>query len=333
VANASWSRCAGEDCVRVVGVHDGAEIRVRAGTPRAIGEFQPMAGRIVRDGRDVCFVPRFAFVDGTAYTVTVDGGVAAVLERARPTRAPTTEVIAIWPTARVVPRNLLRMYVQFSSRMSEGYATQHVRLVDGDGATMAAALLPTEHELWDANRRRLTVLLDPARIKRGLAPHREIGYPLQIGSPFRIIVDAGFRDARGDPLRVPGERCYEVGEDERAHVDPKRWVVSAPGRGTREPLEVGFGRPLDHALVARCLWVDGADGAPVAGAVTIGPEERSWSLVPDAPWRDGVHRLVVDAVLEDSAGNSVGRVFDRDLANLGDRPRANAPVELAFHPR
>ena len=33
-----------------------------------------MAGRLVRDGDDLCFVPRFAFLDGTTYTVTVDGG-------------------------------------------------------------------------------------------------------------------------------------------------------------------------------------------------------------------------------------------------------------------
>ena len=49
---------------------------------------------------------------------------------------------------------------------------QHVRLASDSGDTIAGALLSSEHELWDASRRRLTILLDPARIKRGLAGHR-----------------------------------------------------------------------------------------------------------------------------------------------------------------
>ena len=56
--------------------------------------------------------------------------------------------------------------------MSDGFAAGRVTLVDHAGDVMPAALLPLEHELWDGDRRRLTVLLDPARIKRGLVAHR-----------------------------------------------------------------------------------------------------------------------------------------------------------------
>ena len=73
----------------------------------------------------------------------------------------------------------------------------HVRLVDAEGATLVGALLPTEYELWDPERRRLTVLLDPARIKRGLVPHRAIGYPLREGTSVTLVVDAEFPDAVG----------------------------------------------------------------------------------------------------------------------------------------
>ena len=46
----------------------------------------------------------------------------------------------------------------------------------------------------------------------------------------------------------------------------------------------------------------------------------------------GPHRVVVDPVLEDVAGNSVGRVFDRDLTSAADEPGDTAPVTLPFHP-
>ena len=178
-----------------------------------------MAGRLVRDGADLCFVPRFAFLDGTAYTVAVDGTTAAVLARARPGRPATTEVAGIRPTAAEVPVNLLRLYVWFSAPMSEGCAAEQVRLARDDGSVLAGALLPAEHELWDAARRRLTVLLDPARIKRGLAGHQEAGYPLRSGEPFRLIVDSGFLRRAGTP--PPGARAAAV-PGRRRRAPPRR---------------------------------------------------------------------------------------------------------------
>jgi hypothetical protein len=333
VTEVSWSRSGDADCIRLAGLPAGADVQVRPGSAVAVGRLPPMAGRLVRDGADLCFVPRFAFLDGTAYTVAVDGASAAVLVRARPDHPATTEVTGIRPTAPEVPCNLLRLYVWFSAPMSEGYSAQYVRLADDSGDTIAGALLPSEHELWDASRRRLTILLDPARIKRGLAGHRHAGYPLRSGEPFRLVVDGGFPDARGLPLRAGAERRYQVGDEERRHVDPGNWVLTVPPAQTLEPVQITFGRPLDHGLLARCLHVAGPGGQPVDGTARIGPQERSWQLVPRHAWEPGPHQLIADPVLEDLAGNSVSRVFDRDLTRPEDQPRQVRPVTLAFRPR
>jgi hypothetical protein len=333
VTEVSWSLSGGADCIRLTGLPADADVQVRPGTAVARGGLPPMAGRLVHDGASLCFVPRFAFLDGTAYTVTVDGGTAAVLIRARPDRPATTEVMAVYPTAAEVPCNLLRLYVWFSAPMSEGYAARHIRLAGDSGDTIAGALLPGEHELWDASRRRLTLLLDPARIKRGLASHRDAGYPLRPGETFRLVIDRGFPDARGHPLRAGAEQRYQVGGEERRHVDPGHWTLTVPPARTSEPVQVTFGRPLDHGLLARCLHVTGPDGQPVGGAARIGPQERSWQLMPRQVWAPGPHQLIADPILEDLAGNSVSRVFDRDLTRPEDQPRPVRPVTLAFHPR
>jgi hypothetical protein len=332
VTEVRWSRWGAEDCIRLEDPPPGARIRVYPGARAGYADGPPMAGRLVRDAEDLCFVPRFAFVDGTAYTVTVDGSAGiTVLFRPRPERPATTEVLVIHPSAAEVPRNLLRLYVHFSARMSEGDAGQHVRIVDDADAPMVGALLATEHELWDAGRQRLTVLLDPARIKRGLLPHRQVGYPLREGTFFRLVVDGGFRDAGGIPLRAGAERRYRVGSDRRERVDPERWALGVPAARTLEPLAVTFDRSLDHALLARCLHVVGPDGRPLRGTTTIGVGERSWTLVPEDRWATGSHRLTVDPVLEDLAGNSLTRVFDRDLAD-GAGLGGDQPVMVAFHP-
>jgi hypothetical protein len=328
----SWSRYGSEDCVRLARLSLGADVQVRPGSADEVGELPPMAGRLVRDGDDLCFLPRFPFLAGTTYTVAIQGQAVAVLVRPRPRRLATTEVLDIWPTSADVPRNLLRLYVWFSAPMSEGYAAGHIRLADEAGDVMAGGLLPTEHELWDAGRRRLTVLLDPARIKRGLVAHETVGYPLQPGGSFQLVVDEGFRDAKDLPLRAPAQRRYHVAGEERRHVEPGGWTLAIPPGHTSEPLDVAFNRPLDHALLARCLHVIGPDGRPVAGTATVGPEERSWQLAPRQPWAPGAHQLVVDAVLEDVAGNSVSRVFDRDLTRPEDRPREARKVTVTFRP-
>jgi len=331
MTDVSWSCCGDDDCIRLGGLDVGALVQVRVGAAAA-GHFPAMAGTVRRDGNDLCFLPRFAFVGGTTYTVFVDGVTAAILERPRPHLVATTEVLEIRPSASVVPRNLLRFYVRFSATMSEGYAAGHVRLFDEDGTVMAGALLPTEHELWDADRQRLTILLDPGRIKRGLVGHREVGYPLWTGNSFRVVIDDGFRDARGAPLRGGAERRYEVGDDERRLVEPHDWVVTAPQSQSLEPVVVVFERPLDHGLLARCLRVVDPHGQSVYGRVEVGPDERSWLLTPAERWASGTHQIVVDPVLEDLAGNSVSRVFDRDLARAADEPRAVRPIGVPFAP-
>jgi hypothetical protein len=287
----------------------------------------------VVDGDDVCFLPRFPFLAGTAYEVDVDGTVVGTATYAdRPAAPPTTEVVAIRPTAATVPRTLLRCYVEFSAPMREAGAT-HVLLVDADGAPLVGALLATQYELWDPDRRRLTVLLDPARIKRGLVSHQTIGYPLEVHSSVTLVVDAEFPDSSGRPLRAGATRTWTVVGDERGRVLPSSWSLTSVTAGTTEPLTVSFDRPLDHALVARCLRVLDSAGE-VEGSITIGSEERSWTLVPATPWRDAPHRLVVDPVLEDVAGNSVQRVFDRELTSAADDTlRDDSVAELQFHPR
>jgi len=210
---------------------------------------QPMAGSTSPEAADaVVFVPRFPFVAGVEYRVEVrsDDGEATVatIVRPAPPDLPSAAVVAVQPAVRTVPRNLLRLYVHFSAPMSEGDASRCVSLVDPEtGASLPHTLLTMDPELWDPAHRRLTVFLDPARIKRGLVPHEGEGYPLVEGSRVAVIVDHSFRDARGQPLVADAERIYSVGPDLRGRVDPQRWSV-----GSKPP--VGSDRKVRVATIS-----------------------------------------------------------------------------------
>ena len=290
-------------------------------------ELQPMAGRYEAGTDAVTFVPRYPLAPGLCYAMVVraaEGEPQRLTFRLPAARSePTARVLAIHPSGDRLVRNQLKLYVQFSASMSEGQAANHVRLVRADSGEAIEAPFVAEPELWDHERRRLTLLFDPGRLKRGLRPQIEAGYPLQEGVAVHVVIDEGFRDADGAPLRARFEQRYEVDGDLRARVDPRDWECSFPAAGTADPLRVRFDRPLDHALLQHALEVIADAGRPVPGRPQIGPAERSWTFTPAAPWQAGEYRLAIDPRLEDLAGNSLARVFDRDLE------RDEAPADPA----
>jgi hypothetical protein len=210
-----------------------------------------------------------------------------------------------------VPANILHWYVEFSAPMEPGSAHEHVRLLDEAGRPVSDAFLRVEEELWDRHRKRLTLLFDPGRVKRGVRANVEMGRPLDAGHRYRLVVDAAWRDAAGAPLASGFDKEFDAGSVDDRSPDPARWRLTAPRAGTREPLHVAFGEPLDHALVQRMVGVE-AGGARVEGRAVLVAGDSVWTFLPAAPWGAGVYALRVDAALEDLAGNSVARVFDTD---------------------
>jgi hypothetical protein len=335
----------GRLCIRAAGWTAGELERLRAAGPdrllavlpselvAAAPGLAPTAGRFELAGDEVWFAPRHPLRAGLRYSLlwTPDaaelGSVALPDARAE----PATSVREIHPTCPEIPHNLLRLYVSFSGPMSEGFADRALRVVDeATGEALDGALLPMEPELWDPGHRRLTALFDPGRIKRGLRPHEEIGYPLRPGQTVVVVVSGELRDAAGRRLVAPATRRYRVGPAERRRVDPALWRWTWPG-GPGEPVHVVFDRPLDHALVRRCLRVRDAAGADLPVEVEVGPAEGGASVRPAVPWRRGERcRVMIDTRLEDLAGNSLRRVFDRDLERPEDAPSSPAARTVDF---
>ena len=318
------ARGLGRDALRrLADAPDAFSLRVRtsdaARLPATLARVEVAGGR-------ARLVPRFPLAPGVAYEARLDPnalglpGAPIVRRYALPDGRPprTTRVVAVHPSASVLPANLLRWYVELSAPMEPGDALRHVHLLDEAGREVPRAFLALDEELWDPSRRRLTLLFDPGRVKRGIRTNLESGAPLVAGRRYRIVIDADWRDGRGAPLASGFEHRIEAGADDRTSPDPTRWRIDAPTAGTREPLRVSFGEPLDHALASRMLRVLDAGGRVLDGAATLEPGDGAWRFVPDAPWAPGSYTLHVDAALEDVAGNSLARVFDADRA-MSDR--------------
>jgi hypothetical protein len=185
-----------------------------------------------------------------------------------------------------------------------------VRLLDGSGQEVPDAILAAYADLWNDDATRLTVFFDPGRVKRGVGPNVRLGRAIVEGREYAIAIDAAWKDANGRPLAGRFERAFTAGPAAYEALAVADWKVDAPSAGGRGALTATFPAPLDRALLERTIGVQTAVGRTVDGTVEVGGEERSWTFVPAAPWAAGRYRLAVQTLLEDPAGNRVGRAFE-----------------------
>jgi len=293
-------------------------------TVRVEGSKTPMLGRLSVAGDALRFEPRFPPKPGVRYRAALrldrlPGAepkapvIETLLELPKPEPREPGRVDAVFPSTERPPENLLRFYLHFSAPMSRGEAYRRIRLLDAEGRPVPAPFLELDEELWDSSGTRLTLLIDPGRIKRGLVPRQELGPVLEAGRRYTLVIDENWPDARGRPLESGSETTFRAGPEDNDPPDPKRWRIEAPRGGSTEPLTVLFPEPLDRALAARLIDVRDERDTPILGRVSLDREETRWRFVPEAAWKPGAYRLVVGVDLEDLAGNAVGRPFEVDV--------------------
>ncbi len=315
-------------------------VSVKRGAAQPGEEPLPVAGRYAIAG-SVRFVPLFPLDAGREYDVVFDpsrvarDGVPrmpatmAVISLPAVVQVPSTVVAAVYPAGDVIPENLLRMYVQFSGPMGQQGGLEHVVLLDARGRELPDALLPLDTELWNGDRTRFTLLFDPGRVKRDILPNRRMGRPLHAGDRITLVVKKDWLDARGVPLASEFRREYRVGAADERALDTAAWRVAPPPAGARDPLTVTFPEALDHGLLQRALGVTRA-GAPVPGEPRIENGATRWLFVPRDAWQAGDYTLVVLPILEDVAGNRIGRRFEVMSPGEAAPEESTQPIALPF---
>ncbi|MBI4662767.1 MAG: hypothetical protein HY735_28465 [Verrucomicrobia bacterium] len=306
-----------------------------AGVPPVQGRYEVLSDR-------VSFTPSFPVQPGMTYRVELhpeklpgssppkSKPFAAWFQTPAPVVTPKTTVQQVYPSASTLPENLLKFYVHFSGPMSRGGIYSHIQLLDASGQAVELPFLEIDEELWNPDLTRLTLFIDPGRIKRGVKPLEEIGPALESGKRYTLAIDRNWRDADGAPLRADYRKVFDVGPPDRDPPHPQAWRIKPPSAGTREPVVLEFPDPMEHGLAQRLIWVADSGQHKMPGEVTLANEERRWSFVPAANWKTGPHQIVASAVVEDLAGNSIGRPFEVDVFEKIQSEISDETITLPF---
>jgi hypothetical protein len=191
--------------------------------------------------------------------------------------------------------------------------------------------LEIDQELWDPEFKRLTVLFDPGRIKRGVKPLVDIGAALEAGKRYTLVVEPGWLDGAGAALKEEFRKAFDVVAEDRTPPDHKTWRIRTNAKASA-PVVVEFPEPLDYAMLHHSIRLKGPHGI-VPARVEVGEGERSLSIIPTVPLEDGHHLLMINTAIEDLAGNRIGRPFDVDTFERVSERIQNAFVSLPFEIR
>lgn len=291
-----------------------------------------MLGDYQRKGSQLTFTPRFRLTAGSTYVAkwySTSGNTLTVIHRVpNSPRQSIAKVTAVFPTAGTLPSNLLKFYIHFSRPMREGRAIfDRIHLLNEEGKTVFDPWRRTE--LWTEDARRFTLWIHPGRIKQGVNLREDFGPVLHPGRKYTLLVKQSVQSQNGQPLEDAFQKEFRTVRDDRSRPLPQNWKLSRPRVGSRMPLRVEFGEPLDHALTQRCIEIRTSQGQQVKCHMTLHDHDSVALLTPAEPWHETAHRLTVQPILEDLAGNTPVRIFDTDLTKKnGVQPT----LQLPFRP-
>ena len=278
----------------------------------------PVAGRYELANNALRFTPAFSFVVGQDYVARarIPGTDEKLVKFSIPSETLMMEarVTDIYPSGNILPENILRLYVHFSIPMSPHVAFDYIKLRNAEGIADEAAFMRFKQELWNEDRTRLTVLIDPGRIKRDVATNLELGPALLAGQQYTLAVDAGWPSADGSSFLPAFSKSFSVGDALRARPSVKFWQATPPCLGTREPLHITFDRPFDRYLLRKDIHVAAADGQLVDGMIHVGEGENSWHFTPNEPWEHEELHVIANTELEDVAGNNFRDLLDQSVS-------------------
>lgn len=225
-------------------------------------------------------------------------------------------VVNIYPTSDSLPVNILRFYIEFSHPMQELGILNHIKLTTEDGRNITGVFFENQYELWNEDRTKVTLIVDPGRVKTGLLAHNTLGRAFDYGKTYFLTVDSLLRDFNDENLNQVFSKKFNAVSEDTTAPNLSNWSVSCPIANTGDFLKIDFNDKIDHISAKTLIKVVDDNGQLVVGKIILGKNESAWIFKPEHKWKKGAYNLIVNSRLEDIAANSLNGIFDHNKESL-----------------
>ena len=276
------------------------------------GQPSPILGKWSKSDGKLVFWPVWPFTSGLNYELLENGrSVAAFSIPSTLSHANLT--LSVFPSSDTLPANLLKMYFQFSEAMQQVRSEKYVFILNQKGDTLQEVFMDLHPELWNDLEDRLTLWIDPGRVKRDLIRNQKLGAPLDEGKTYQLIVSFKWKSQNGATLSTDFTKNIFISNEDRVKPNLQKWSLDIPTANTKNPLIIDFKESLDYALLQDCISIN-RHGEDFNGEYQLVREERGLIFTPEEKWKIGTYQIQVESRLEDLAGNNMNRLFDVDLS-------------------
>ncbi len=249
------------------------------------------------------------------------------------TQTPELSLIQVFPSADVLPENLLRFHLRFSQSPEVFDVTEHLRLIDTSNTTnqiVCHPFLDLNDGLWSADGLTLTVMLHPARIKSGTFSHAKLGMAIGDTRSYQLQVQGGFEanefvSGKGTWLTL---KRFSVTHAINSSIDISSLVVDLPRIETRTVMSIKIRRIVDQLAIENLITMTDEHSAIVPIEFATSDSGTTILLTPKIVWIAGTYLIHFSSEFEDVCGNRFGVSFENEAASQLDVPTAHLVVQL-----
>jgi hypothetical protein len=232
------------------------------------------------------------------------------------------KIVEVYPTTDSIPVNILRFYIQFSAPMQEMDILKHIKLSNEEGKNITGVFFENQYELWNKNRTKVTLIVDPGRVKLGLLANNKMGRAFDVGKRYTLTVDSLLLDFNDQQLKENFTKTFIAVQEDTIPPDTKLWQLTLPKVNSQDVITIDFKDKIDH-ISAQTLIKVFQNGKEIQGLISLSNEEQKYIFKPDKNWKKGSYQILVHPSLEDIAANSINQVFDHKPLDFNSKNKGH----------
>ncbi len=224
-------------------------------------------------------------------------------------------VTAIYPTSDSIPVNILRFYIQFSAPIQEMDILKHIQLTNEEGENSTGVFFENQYELWNKDRTKITLIIDPGRVKLGLYANNKMGRAFDIGKKYTLTIDSLLLDFNDKKLKKSFTKTFIAVKEDNLAPDIKTWNLLLPKSKTKETITINLNDKIDHISAQTYIKIV-HNKKEIHGEISLKNKEQKWVFKPNMNWRKGNYTIIIHPHLEDIVANSMNQIFDHSPLDL-----------------